>query len=144
VILPPAYLEGDTSCLSSKGSPNLLHIPFRYIAMLLQTDLSHLQPVAKRIAIASGAENFNILQNNGRVAHQFVDHVCSPKLLPALSCLLTSKKCFFRFISMWYGICPRSAFHYQKPYPIYRCPLFIRTPLEFYIPFFYIQIPQFT
>jgi diadenosine tetraphosphate (Ap4A) HIT family hydrolase len=31
--------------------------------------------VAKRIAIASGAENFNILQNNGRIAHQFVDHV---------------------------------------------------------------------
>ncbi|KAN0079079.1 HIT-like domain containing protein [Elaphomyces granulatus] len=38
-------------------------------------DLTEILPVAKRIAIASGAENFNILQNNGRIAHQFVDHV---------------------------------------------------------------------
>lgn len=33
------------------------------------------QPVAKKIAKASGAEDFNILQNNGRIAHQVVDHV---------------------------------------------------------------------
>jgi len=33
------------------------------------------QPVAKRLAIATGAENYNILQNNGRIAHQVVDHV---------------------------------------------------------------------
>jgi len=31
--------------------------------------------VAKRIAVATGAENYNILQNNGRIAHQEVDHV---------------------------------------------------------------------
>ncbi|KAF2459509.1 HIT-like domain-containing protein [Lineolata rhizophorae] len=31
--------------------------------------------VVKRIATASGAENYNILQNNGRLAHQVVDHV---------------------------------------------------------------------
>lgn len=31
--------------------------------------------VAKRIAIAQGLENYNILQNNGRIAHQVVDHV---------------------------------------------------------------------
>ena len=34
------------------------------------------QPVAKRIAKALGAENYNILQNNGRLAHQVVGHVC--------------------------------------------------------------------
>ena len=34
-----------------------------------------LQPVAKKIATAVGAENFNILQNNGKIAHQVVDHV---------------------------------------------------------------------
>ena len=34
------------------------------------------QPVAKKIATASGAENYNLLQNNGRLAHQVVDHVC--------------------------------------------------------------------
>ncbi|KGO73422.1 Histidine triad (HIT) protein [Penicillium italicum] len=38
-------------------------------------DLLEILPVAKRIAKASGAEDFNILQNNGRIAHQVVDHV---------------------------------------------------------------------
>lgn len=33
------------------------------------------QPVAKKIAKAVGAEDFNVLQNNGRIAHQVVDHV---------------------------------------------------------------------
>lgn len=33
------------------------------------------QPVAKKIATAMEAENYNILQNNGRLAHQEVDHV---------------------------------------------------------------------
>ncbi|CAK3967321.1 related to kinase C inhibitor-I [Lecanosticta acicola] len=37
--------------------------------------LTELLPVAKKIASASGAENYNILQNNGRIAHQEVDHV---------------------------------------------------------------------
>ena len=30
----------------------------------------------KRLAKATGSENYNILQNNGRLAHQEVDHVC--------------------------------------------------------------------
>jgi len=30
---------------------------------------------AKKIAIAQQFENYNILQNNGRIAHQLVDHV---------------------------------------------------------------------
>ncbi|KAJ5125313.1 hit family protein 1 [Penicillium atrosanguineum] len=38
-------------------------------------DLLEILPVAKKIAKASGAEDFNILQNNGRIAHQVVDHV---------------------------------------------------------------------
>ncbi|KAF9883476.1 Adenosine 5'-monophosphoramidase [Aspergillus nanangensis] len=38
-------------------------------------DLTELLPVAKKIAQASGAVDFNILQNNGRIAHQEVDHV---------------------------------------------------------------------
>lgn len=37
--------------------------------------LSELLPVAKKLALASGAVDFNILQNNGRSAHQEVDHV---------------------------------------------------------------------
>ncbi|KAF9967014.1 Adenosine 5'-monophosphoramidase [Actinomortierella ambigua] len=31
--------------------------------------------VAKKVVRALGADNYNILQNNGRIAHQFVDHV---------------------------------------------------------------------
>ncbi|KAG8624930.1 hypothetical protein KVT40_006681 [Elsinoe batatas] len=37
--------------------------------------LSEVLSVTRRIAKASGAENYNILQNNGRLAHQQVDHV---------------------------------------------------------------------
>lgn len=40
-----------------------------------RTDLK-IQPVAKKVATATGAANYNILQNNGRLAHQLVDHVC--------------------------------------------------------------------
>lgn len=31
--------------------------------------------MTKKIALASGATDYNILQNNGRIAHQEVDHV---------------------------------------------------------------------
>lgn len=31
--------------------------------------------VAKKIAVAQNLENYNILQNNGKLAHQVVDHV---------------------------------------------------------------------
>lgn len=33
------------------------------------------QPVAKKLVTATGAVDYNILQNNGRIAHQLVDHV---------------------------------------------------------------------
>lgn len=33
------------------------------------------QPVAKKLARVSGVEDYNVLQNNGRIAHQVVDHV---------------------------------------------------------------------
>jgi hypothetical protein len=36
------------------------------------------KPVVKKLVKATGAENYNILQNNGRIAHQEVDHVCVP------------------------------------------------------------------
>jgi diadenosine tetraphosphate (Ap4A) HIT family hydrolase len=32
--------------------------------------LMDLMPVAKKVALALGAANYNILQNNGRLAHQ--------------------------------------------------------------------------
>ncbi|KAI5813847.1 HIT domain protein [Pyronema omphalodes] len=38
-------------------------------------ELSELLPIAKKLALAVGATDYNILQNNGRIAHQEVDHV---------------------------------------------------------------------
>ena len=32
--------------------------------------LSDMLPIAKKIAVAQGLENYNILQNNGKIAHQ--------------------------------------------------------------------------
>ncbi|KAL9013525.1 MAG: hypothetical protein Q9173_001784 [Seirophora scorigena] len=40
--------------------------------------LSEILPVAKKLAQAMQAENYNILQNNGRLAHQEVDHIPKP------------------------------------------------------------------
>jgi len=37
--------------------------------------LAEILPVVKQIASAAGAENFNVLQNNGKIAHQEVNHV---------------------------------------------------------------------
>ncbi|KAF2000458.1 HIT-like protein [Amniculicola lignicola CBS 123094] len=37
--------------------------------------LSEVLMVAKKIAVAQGLVDYNILQNNGRAAHQMVDHV---------------------------------------------------------------------
>ncbi|KAF2770943.1 HIT-like protein [Teratosphaeria nubilosa] len=37
--------------------------------------LTEILPVARKIAAAQGLTDFNILQNNGRIAHQVVDHV---------------------------------------------------------------------
>lgn len=33
------------------------------------------QPTLKKLAVASGATDYNILQNNGTIAHQQVHHV---------------------------------------------------------------------
>ncbi|KAH8791638.1 HIT-like domain-containing protein [Hyaloscypha finlandica] len=37
--------------------------------------LTEILPVVKKLVKATGAENYNVLQNNGRIAHQEVDHV---------------------------------------------------------------------
>ncbi|KAJ6455444.1 HIT-like domain-containing protein [Mycena sanguinolenta] len=51
----------------SKGHALLHELPDEYLADAM--------PIAKKIALVQGAENYNILQNNGRLAHQEVDHV---------------------------------------------------------------------
>ncbi|EGO55098.1 hit family protein 1 [Neurospora tetrasperma FGSC 2508] len=45
------------------------------LADIPDDSLSELLPIAKKLAIASGAVDYNILQNNGKLAHQEVGHV---------------------------------------------------------------------
>jgi len=55
-----------------------LVIPKHHGAKLTEIPDDQLQeilPVVKILVNATGAENYNILQNNGRLAHQEVDHV---------------------------------------------------------------------
>lgn len=41
------------------------------------------QPLAKKIVTATGAKDYNLLQNNGRAAHQLVDHVRIRPIFPS-------------------------------------------------------------
>jgi len=50
--------------------------------------LADVLPIAKKIAIAQGVKDYNILQNNGRLAHQVFDI-----LLPNLSSFLYPGQC---------------------------------------------------
>ncbi|KAH8881434.1 HIT-like protein [Thozetella sp. PMI_491] len=45
------------------------------LADIPDEDLTELLPVAKKLVLATGANEYNILQNNGRGAHQEVGHV---------------------------------------------------------------------
>ncbi|KAJ3217754.1 hypothetical protein HDU67_007309 [Dinochytrium kinnereticum] len=61
-------LSAGHALVIPKFHAQFLHqVPDEYLADLL--------PTAKKIANALGAANYNILQNNGRLAHQEVDHV---------------------------------------------------------------------
>ncbi|CAB4385003.1 HIT-like protein [Rhizophagus irregularis] len=59
--------EGHSLVIPKHHAKFLHELPDEYLADLL--------PVAKKVAIATGADQYNILQNNGRLAHQEVDHV---------------------------------------------------------------------
>ena len=55
-----------------------LVIPKYHAAKMHELPDDYLQdilPIAKKLAIATGAAEYNVLQNNGRMAHQVVDHV---------------------------------------------------------------------
>ncbi|KAK3689788.1 HIT-like domain-containing protein [Podospora appendiculata] len=45
------------------------------LADIPDDNLSEILPVVKKLVAATGATEYNILQNNGRGAHQEVDHV---------------------------------------------------------------------
>ncbi|KAL1936972.1 hypothetical protein VTO73DRAFT_2824 [Trametes versicolor] len=59
--------KGHALIIPKYHAEKLHEVPDEYFADVL--------PAAKKIAIALGAENYNLLQNNGRIAHQEVDHV---------------------------------------------------------------------
>ena len=47
----------------------------QFMHQVSDATLSEMLPAVKKIALALGASDYNILQNNGRLAHQEVDHV---------------------------------------------------------------------
>jgi len=59
--------KGHALVIPKYHAEKLHQLPDEYLADAM--------PIAKKIAVAQGVENYNILQNNGRVAHQVVDHV---------------------------------------------------------------------
>ncbi|KAH9175123.1 HIT-like domain-containing protein [Lactarius sanguifluus] len=59
--------KGHSLVIPKFHGEKLHDVPDEYLADTLS--------IAKKIAIAQGVENYNILQNNGRIAHQEVDHV---------------------------------------------------------------------
>ncbi|KIN00978.1 hypothetical protein OIDMADRAFT_41653 [Oidiodendron maius Zn] len=47
--------------------------------------LRDILPVVKKLVTATGADNYNVLQNNGRIAHQEVDHIPKPNTEEGMS-----------------------------------------------------------
>ncbi|CUA68958.1 Hit family protein 1 [Rhizoctonia solani] len=59
--------KGHSLIIPKHHGEKLHDIPDEYLADVM--------PVAKKVAIATGATDYNILQNNGKIAHQVVPHV---------------------------------------------------------------------
>ncbi|KAM6496793.1 HIT-like domain containing protein [Amanita muscaria] len=59
--------EGHTQVIPKYHARTIADLPDEY--------LSDIGPVVKKVAVATGAENYNIIQNNGKLAFQHVDHV---------------------------------------------------------------------
>ncbi|KAI7866070.1 putative Hit family protein 1, partial [Spinellus fusiger] len=61
-------LSKGHSLIIPKFHAEFMHqVPDHYLGTII--------PTAKRIALAAGWEQYNILQNNGKMAHQAVPHV---------------------------------------------------------------------
>ncbi|CAN8104927.1 unnamed protein product [Discula destructiva] len=59
--------KGHALVIPKYHGAKLVDIPDEHLVELL--------PIAKKIATALGADNYNVLQNNGALANQQVDHV---------------------------------------------------------------------
>ena len=63
--------------ISPLSEGHLMVIPKKHAARAHEVDdkaLSEILPAFKKIALAMGVEDYNILQNNGAIAHQAIDH----------------------------------------------------------------------
>ncbi|CRK36489.1 hypothetical protein BN1723_015086, partial [Verticillium longisporum] len=71
-----AYLD-----INPLSRGHALVIPKHHGAKLTDIPDDHLMeilPVVKKLVNATGSVDYNILQNNGRAAHQMVDHIPKP------------------------------------------------------------------
>ncbi|KAH6913342.1 HIT-like domain-containing protein [Coprinopsis sp. MPI-PUGE-AT-0042] len=59
--------KGHALVIPKYHAEKLHELPDEYLTDVL--------PIAKKIAAAQGLENYNLLQNNGKIAHQEVPHV---------------------------------------------------------------------
>ncbi|XJO78028.1 hypothetical protein BDV3_002528 [Batrachochytrium dendrobatidis] len=59
----------------SKGHLVIPKYHAQFVHQVPDDTLAAIGPAIKKVALALGAENYNVLQNNGRLAHQEVDHV---------------------------------------------------------------------
>ncbi|KIJ39525.1 hypothetical protein M422DRAFT_75823 [Sphaerobolus stellatus SS14] len=59
--------EGHTQVIPKYHAKTIGDLPDEYLAAI--------GPAVKQVALATGAEQYNILQNNGKLAFQHVDHV---------------------------------------------------------------------
>ncbi|KAJ3718437.1 HIT-like protein [Lentinula raphanica] len=59
--------EGHTQVIPKYHAVTIADLPDEYLA--------DIGPVVKKVALATGASAYNVLQNNGKIAFQHVDHV---------------------------------------------------------------------
>ncbi|KAJ2937087.1 hypothetical protein H1R20_g16, partial [Candolleomyces eurysporus] len=59
--------KGHALIIPKDHAEKLHELPDEYLTDIL--------PIAKKIAVAQGIDNYNVLQNNGKIAHQEVPHV---------------------------------------------------------------------
>ncbi|KAI0311757.1 HIT-like domain-containing protein [Amylostereum chailletii] len=79
--------HGHTQIIPKYHARTILELPDEYLA--------EVGPIAKKVALATGAEQFNVLQNNGKMAFQHVDYVhfhVIPKPTPEEGLILSEDK----------------------------------------------------
>ncbi|KAJ9107652.1 hypothetical protein QFC21_001112 [Naganishia friedmannii] len=79
-------LESETALAFMDVGPIAKGHHARTLVDLPDSEMKDILPFVKKCATAVGAEHWNLLQNNGRNAHQEVDHVhfhMIPKPVPA-------------------------------------------------------------